>query len=361
MEETNIQFYVKDNIPTITISGNVIGEATDHGRMVFMENRELLNINKIKDLQSKIFLGFQNVIGLTQQNIFHNINIHDNKVLFKKYDEDLDSNIINTRKYLFNELPDPSTSLSNPLVFTNIYNYFPDLQTTNIATLDLDNYINIYQLESLFHESSSQEFDKTNLIYKITNFTEIAPVMLFSDLKQLHQNAIHILPSTKLHIENIRSLTTSMRMEIYYDIYYDTGYSCHKSSGRWSKTDILLKSGETLDFTIVINDIIPTNIPIIPPKYCSTCPTKIIPLAIQDRHKIGQLASKKLGRISTMRFSRNHYMLKMRQIEDFNINNICMIDTIDTTINVQDTTINVQDTHKQNNSIRCRQAPKNKF
>ena len=86
--------------------------------------------------------------------------------------------------------------------------------------MDLDNYINIYQLESLFHESSSQEFDKTNLIYKITNFTEIAPVMLFSDLKQLHQNAIHILPSTKLHIENIRSLTTSMRMEIYYDIYY---------------------------------------------------------------------------------------------------------------------------------------------
>ena len=367
MEETNIQFFVKDRVPTITISGNVIGEAREHGRIVFMEHPDILNINKIQDLQNKIFLGFQNIVGITQQNIFHNINIHDNKVVFKKYDKDFSSNIVNNQHYLLNE-PKQGTNL---LKFSNIYKYFPDLdkQPNPSVILDLENYTDISILEHLLKElinPSFQSFDKTKIIYKITNFTEIAPLMLFSEAKQLHQNAIHILPSSKLHIENIKNLTDSMRMEIYYDIYYDAGYTCHKETGRWSKTDVLLKDGNTLDFTIVINDQFPTNIPIIPPKYCSPCPPKIIPHGLQHRHKIGQLASKKLGRISSMRFSRDHYMIKMREIEDFNINNICMRDIIDTTINVNiqsnsNSNSNAQNIHPLNRSIRCSQAPKNKF
>lgn len=360
MEDTNIQFFVKDNVPTITISGNVIGEAPDHGRIVFMENQDLLNIERIRDLQNKIFLGFQNIVGITQQNIFHNININDNKVIFSKYSEDHSSNIVNNSLYLLND-PDSTTTPTtyNPLKFSNIYKYFPDLHLQNNPTvsLNLENFIEMSILQTLFEIKTYtlDALDPKKLIYKITNFTEIAPLMLFGGGKQLHQNATHTLSNPPgLTIENIRALQTSLRMEIYYDIYYDMGYECNKATGRWSKTDLLLKSGETLDFTIMINDQFPTNIPIIPPKYCSPCPAKVHHHALQDRHTIGQFASKKIGHASTARFSRQHYTLKSREIEYFNINNICMQQVIDTTIDV-----NVSS--QKNRCLRNSQAPKNRF
>ena len=75
-----IQFYNNNNnIPTISISGETIRDSND-GKLLLMEHQNILNIEKIGDLQNKIFLGFQNIIGITQQNIFHNINIINNNI-----------------------------------------------------------------------------------------------------------------------------------------------------------------------------------------------------------------------------------------------------------------------------------------
>ena len=336
-----IQFYNNNNnIPTISISGETIRDSND-GKLLLMEHQNILNIEKIGDLQNKIFLGFQNIIGITQQNIFHNINIINNKIIFKKHDETNAFNLTNSRNYLLDK------NISGTLAFNTIYNYFPNLG--NNVTIDLNNYFQKELYQDIFNKNTVN-FDEKNLIYVITNITTCDPLFV-SDTNNniMHSNIIYKLPNSNIVLSNLYQLTNSLKLYIYYDIYYDNdSYSC--STGKWEREYILLEKDVQLDYNIDLSNQIPTNIPTIPQVIKSCCPEKEIHHTMHDKYKIGQLASKKMQRNQLIKYSKSKYTVKLQEL---NYRNVCVKQFIDTTINVSIDNLN--------NSNKCRHAPKNRF
>ena len=334
-----IQFYINNYIPTISISGETIRESNDG--LLLMEHQNILNIEKISDLQNKIFLGFQNIIGITQQNIFHNINIINNKIIFKKYDETNALNFINNKNYLLDN------DVSNTQVFNIIYKYLPKLG--NNITIDLNNYFQKELYQDIFNKNTIY-FDKKNLIYVVTNITMCDPVFVSdTNYNIMYSNIIYKLPNSNIVLSNLYQLTNSLKLYIYYDIYYDNDlYSCN--TGKWDREYILLKKDVRLDFNIVLSNKIPTNIPIIPPVINSCCPEKAIHHPMHDKYKIGQLASKKIQRNQLIKYSKSKYTVKLQEL---NYRNVCVKQFIDTTINISIDNLN--------NSNKCRHAPKNRF
>ena len=165
----------------------------------------------------------------------------------------------------------------------------------------------------------------------------------------MHSNIIYKLPNSNIVLSNLYQLTNSLKLYIYYDIYYDNdSYSC--STGKWEREYILLEKDVQLDYNIDLSNQIPTNIPTIPPVIKSCCPEKEIHHPMHDKYKIGQLASKKMQRNQLIKYSKSKYTVKLQEL---NYRNVCVKQFIDTTINVSIDNLN--------NSNKCRHAPKNRF
>lgn len=328
----------RDQFPIVHIKGNVIGHSDNLN--VFKENNL---IDRLNDLQNKIFLGFNNIIGITQENIFHNIHIDDNKIIFHKYNEN--SIIANDNPWLI-DISNEMTLIN----YNNFINYTDNLQNQNS--------INLY--DYFYKENYQDIFDKHNiifnpsrLVYVLKRISKYDPLLVNvisnnGQILYLQYGTSYQLDNTFIYFNNIDSLKESLQIDIYFDIYYDNDYySC--TNKKWIKQYLLLESDVLLTQSILINYLSPTN-PIIfppPPDYC--CPKKEIHNPAHTNYKIGQMASKKIQKYQQMQFSRNSFSI---QLIEFNFTNRCAPKSVEQNINVSIT---------QNNSNKCRHAPKNKF
>ncbi len=328
----------RDVFPILHIEGNVIGHSGNLN--VFKENNL---IDKINDLQNKIFLGFNNIIGITQENIFHNIHIDDNKIIFHKYNEN--SIITNDNPWLI----DISNEMTQ-IIYNNIVNYTDNLYNSN--TINLYDYFYKEYYQEIF-EKHNIIFNPSRLVYVLKRISKYDPLKIYVITNNGHNAYIQYgtsyqLYNTFIYFNNIDSLKESLQIDLYFDIYYDNDYySCANS--KWNKQYLLLESDILLTQSILINYLSPTN-PIIfppPPEYC--CPKKAIHDPAHTNYKIGQMASKKIQKYQQMEFSRNRFSI---QLLELNFTNKCAPKLVEQNIDVS---------ISQNNTNKCRHAPKNNF
>lgn len=330
--------FTQDKFPIIHIEGNVIGHSGNLN--VFKENNL---IDKPTDLKNKIFLGFNNIIGITQENLFHNIHTEDNKIFFHKYNE----NSIYT--YDNPWLIDISYEMT-PINYNNFINYTDNLENQN--TINLYDYFYKEKYQEIFNKHNII-FNPSRLVYVLKRISKYDPLLIsvitFGGQNiTLHYGTSYQLDNTIIYFNNIDSLKDPLRIDLYFDIYYDNDYyTC--ANKKWNKQYLLLESDILLTQSILINNEIPTN-PIIfppPPDYC--CPKKEIHDPAHTNHTIGQMASKKIQKYRQMEFSRNRFSI---QLLELNFTNRCAPKSLEKNINV---------TISQNNSNKCRHAPKNRF
>ena len=327
----------QEKFPIINIEGNVIGYTGTQN--VFKENNLVENVT---DLKNKIFLGFNNIIGITQQNIFHNIDICNTKIFFHKYNEN--SIYTNDKPWLI----DISNDIGQ-INYNNFINYIDNLENQNI--INLYDYFYKESYNVIFNDNNII-FNPSNIVYKLNKISEYTPLQIYiinnGKKTYIQYGTEYWLDNTNIYFNNNNALTQSLQIELYFDIYYDNNlFVC--SNNKWSKEYLLLNSNILLTHSILVNNQIPTNqiIFLPPPEVC--CPKKAIHNPAHKSYTLGQLASKKIQKYQQIEFSRNRFSI---QLAELNFTNRCAPRFIEQNIDVS---IN------KNNSNKCRHAPKNKF
>jgi hypothetical protein len=327
----------KNKFPIVHIEGNVIG---DTGNLnVFKENKF---VDTVTDLQNKIFIGFQNIIGITQENIFHNINIEDNKIIFHKYNET--PIYSNDNPWLMDITTDLTTVDFNTLV-----NFTDNLH--NSSNINLYEYFhkNIYQ--DIIDKNRITDFNPSQLVYVLNKISKYDPLMvqvltLGGQMLSVQYGTSYQLDNTMIYFSNQTALTESLQIDLYFDIYYDNDeYSCANKT--WNKQYILLQKDVLLTQNILLNYAYPTNSIIFPLPYEICCPKQPFYNPAHDNYKLGQMASKKIKKCRQVEFSRNGFSIQLLKL---NFKNVCAPRITEQNIEV---TIN--------NSSKCKQAPKNRF